>query len=359
MSDQKKRIPAGELTAYERWELPSLGESTKRTAPAHRKQEVKPLTAADLERIREEAHREGFEQGKQEGYAAGVKSGHEEGVKQGREAGMAQGLEEGQAHIKQTQQQLTRLMQCLSEPLSEEQDKVAETMLNVSLAIARSVIRRELQSDSRVIQEVILEALSMLPRHSKHVVFRVNEADADYVRESLDAADSLAEVKVDAQVQAGGCLVDSATQQYDFTIEKRFQKLVHQMLMRASNEAHQHSKVSHASATMEERADFHGDVLVEAESEHQDSDVGEDDLQASATREAVSGLTSESTAEEETSNTSQPTATDPHAEHADSPPVDKHPDMSSSSESLSDDASAHRDADDDQSGDAGAESKDV
>ncbi len=273
MTDHKKRIPAGELTAYERWELPSLGESAKPRTPARRREEVKPLTAADLERIRQEAYQEGFEQGKQDGFKAGQASGHEEGLKQGREEGKAQGLQEGQAHIKHTQQQLTRLMQCLSEPLSEEQGKAAESMLNVSLAIARSVIRRELLTDSKVIQEVILEALSLLPRHSKNVVFRVNQMDAEYVRESLDAADSLAEVKVDPEVQAGGCLVDSTTQQYDFTIEKRFQKLVHQMLMRASNEQPQQKAGGQVSATMEERADFHGTVLAEAESEQPDTPV--------------------------------------------------------------------------------------
>ena len=222
--------------------------------------------------------------------------------------GREQGLREGQAHIKQTQQQLTRLMQCLSEPLREEQDKVQETMLNVTLAIARSVIRRELQLNSTVIGEVIHEALALLPRSSHGVVFRVNEADADYVRESLDAAESEAEVRVDNEVHAGGCLVDTTTQQYDFTIEKRFQKLVHQMLLRASSEGLAR-KSAPIAQTMEARADFHADVLYEAE----------DDPQVAEEAEAL--LASRSTVAEDAdeSNTSGAPASDTPA--ADSAPV--------------------------------------
>src|SRR5690554_3021090 len=100
------RIPAEELTAYERWELPVMDEADDEAelppqAPANEVEEVEvqPLTAQDLEEIRQaawsEGHEEGFQAGQQEGREQGLQTGHEEGYQQGLEQGLAQGLEEG------------------------------------------------------------------------------------------------------------------------------------------------------------------------------------------------------------------------------------------------------------------------
>ncbi len=53
--------------------------------------EPEPLTAEEIEEIRQAAHDEGFSQGKEEGFA----KGYEEGKAQGIESGTVQGIEEG------------------------------------------------------------------------------------------------------------------------------------------------------------------------------------------------------------------------------------------------------------------------
>lgn len=62
-SDQdSKRIPKEQMTAWERWELPLLDERGNQVVE---EEEVKPLTAADLEEIRQAAREDGFQEGRQ------------------------------------------------------------------------------------------------------------------------------------------------------------------------------------------------------------------------------------------------------------------------------------------------------
>ena len=84
------RIPKENLTAYERWELPLLDAKGNEVA---REEElnVKPLTAANIEEIRQAAYADGLEEGRKEGFEAG----HEEGLKTGHDEGFASGEQRG------------------------------------------------------------------------------------------------------------------------------------------------------------------------------------------------------------------------------------------------------------------------
>ena len=88
-SDQdSKRIPKEQMTAWERWELPLLDERGNQVVE---EEEVKPLTAADLEEIRQAAREDGFQEGRQAGYAEGFEQGRADGHKDGYAAGRRRG----------------------------------------------------------------------------------------------------------------------------------------------------------------------------------------------------------------------------------------------------------------------------
>ena len=106
MAEKPGRIPAGELTAYERWELPNLqgnqsAFSRSASAPASSRS-VKPLTAADIEEIRKQAYQAGFDEGKLAGHEAGRQDGLVTGQQEGLAEGLQQGLVEGQQQIDQS-----------------------------------------------------------------------------------------------------------------------------------------------------------------------------------------------------------------------------------------------------------------
>lgn len=90
------RIPKEQLTAYERWELPLLDARGNEVA-REEEREVKPLTAADIDEIREAAREDGYNEGREQGYQDGLKAGKEEGHQEGLETGLAEGREQGKS----------------------------------------------------------------------------------------------------------------------------------------------------------------------------------------------------------------------------------------------------------------------
>jgi len=117
-NSNRDRIPSGDLTAYERWELPLLDEEGRRGASVESEERnVKPMTAEELEAIHneavEEGRREGYEAGKQEGMDQGAREGYrvgyDEGLSAGREAGEEKGLEEARERVQEQQQRLEEI----------------------------------------------------------------------------------------------------------------------------------------------------------------------------------------------------------------------------------------------------------
>ncbi|MEP3165360.1 MAG: flagellar assembly protein FliH, partial [Marinobacter sp.] len=97
MKDSRRnldRIPKENLTAYERWELPLLDARGNEVA-REEERDVKPLTAADIDEIRQAAHDDGHNEGREAGYQAGFSEGLEKGRQEGFEAGFAEGREQG------------------------------------------------------------------------------------------------------------------------------------------------------------------------------------------------------------------------------------------------------------------------
>ncbi len=69
----------------------------KRVATPSQDEELKPLTAADLEEIRALAREEGYQEGFEAGHAEGVVKGEQDGFASGEAAGKTEGFEQGLA----------------------------------------------------------------------------------------------------------------------------------------------------------------------------------------------------------------------------------------------------------------------
>jgi len=168
-SDQdSKRIPKEQMTAWERWELPLLDERGNQVVE---EEEVKPLTAADLEEIRQAAREDGFQEGRQAGYAEGFEQGRADGHKDGYAAGEAEGRSEGeQQAAEQTRQEVASRMERLEHlmgelllPIERHEDELEAVLVNLTTVLARAVVFRELSIDSSQIRQVVRRALSSLP----------------------------------------------------------------------------------------------------------------------------------------------------------------------------------------------------
>ncbi|WP_250657653.1 flagellar assembly protein FliH [Alkalimarinus coralli] len=279
MPDKKSnRIPADQLTAYERWELPSMqpgGNDVIRSQVSSAEIPVKPLTAADLEKIRLEAYQAGFDQGKEEGLQAGHKEGLEKGFQEGLESGKQQGLQEGQAAGQQQKQseideniaRLNSIMKQLLDPIKLHEDELEEALLNLVLAISRAVIMRELSIDSQQVRKTLSDALASLPTSASNVKVWVNSEDFETVVAVTDAiAEGVQVIKSD-EILPGGCKVETLHSQIDATVEKRFQKTVQQMLDQHSSSLPT-DEVPDLADSMDDMTDFHRDVLESEEDEN-------------------------------------------------------------------------------------------
>ena len=280
MVDKSRRIPPGELSAYERWELPNLGDNN--TAPSNRqvpvkKEKIKPLTAEDIEKIRQQAYDAGFEEGRVAGEDSGRKEGIEQGKLQGHKEGLAQGLKDGQSQIDQQVKHLKVLLAELSEPIAQQQDQVEQAILNVAIAISRAVIHRELQLDETSIKPAVYHILRDLPKADQGFVLTVNPVDKSTVQLLLHELESGIELQVDPSLTSGGCIMETANQLIDYTVEKRFQKTVQGMLSNAI-QANGDSGMAEIPVSIDAISDYPTETLNEFQEAESDLGVSDSDF---------------------------------------------------------------------------------
>ena len=277
MKDSEKslnRIPKEQLTAYERWELPLL-DARGNEVPREEERDVKPLTAADLEDIRQAAREDGYAEGRDEGYQAGQSAGREEGHKQGYEAGFAEGREAGEAQgLEQTRKEmesridrLEHLMGELLAPIRRHEDEIETALVNLTSVLARTVVYRELSIDSSQIQQVVRKAMNALPSTSENVRIHVHPEDAEWVRDIAARFEAESSVVEDDAILPGGCKLQTRHSLVDFTVEKRFQKAVQSMLDQQLGQ--QDAADEELGAMMDDLTNFHGEVLGANQSEDQ------------------------------------------------------------------------------------------
>lgn len=309
MVDKTRQVDPGKLTAYERWELPNIGtdKPRARSLGMTSQEKPKPPTAHDIEKIRQQAYESGFEEGRQAGLKKGLNegraSGNEQGLKEGFSQGLAEGLAAGESQVNETLTKLDGMLSELIAPISKQQSLLEESMLNVSMAVARAVIHRELSLDSSSIKTALNAILNDLPKVDSGFSIRINPNDERYISPILDRYDSAINLKLDETVSPGGCLISSSTQLIDYTIEKRFQKTVQGMLsfaLQGDSEASSHEVPSSISSL----SDYPSDTLKKEEKpdsqteqnlDVQGDEVAETDLEAKVENENEEIQTDENT----------------------------------------------------------------
>ncbi|MEX2476119.1 flagellar assembly protein FliH [Marinobacter sp.] len=274
------RIPKEQLSAYERWELPLLDARGNEVA-REEERDVKPLTAADIESIRQAAREDGQAQGRDEGYQAGFSEGREQGHKDGHEAGFAEGRAEGESQgLEETRKEmdsridrLEHLMGELLIPIRRHEDELETALVNLTTILARTVVYRELSVDSSQIQLLVRKAMAALPSTSDNVRIQVHPDDAQWVTQVAERFEATSSVVEDDSILPGGCKLQTRHSLVDFTVEKRFQKAVQSMLNRQLGDD-EPGDSGELNAMMDDLTDFHRDVLSsdEGESGEEESD---------------------------------------------------------------------------------------
>ena len=192
-------ITKEQLTAFERWELVSFDQH-----PGGKHGSNALATVAELENIRQQAHDEGYTQGRDAGYAAGIQQARTEAA------------------------QVHALLQSLQDALNQMDEEVAQSLLDLSLEIARKVAGETLQVKPEVILKIVSDAISDLPHFNQNAHLILHPDDAELVLKQMGEQLSHAGWKIftDAQIMRGGCRVETAHSQVDATSEARWKRVV-------------------------------------------------------------------------------------------------------------------------------------
>lgn len=236
---QKKlvnRIPAEDLEAYKAWVLPPIGGDHKRVLPSaqreaserraeqqkRRGEKVEDveyqgkqtgLSAQDLQSIVEEAEKEGRERGYQAGFEQGRSEGYEVGEQQGRE--------EMRQKLAAEQQRFQHLVQSLRQPLEEQDQALEKLLLDTICALTRSLVKRELFTDSSHILTEVRAAVGALPAGPENMRIYLNPDDLALVETYAEEQGLDWQFMGDEQLLPGGCRVETAQSQVDFSVEQQ------------------------------------------------------------------------------------------------------------------------------------------
>jgi flagellar assembly protein FliH len=240
-------IPREKLTAYQRWELAAFDEEEAEDAtevtevPVEEAVESPPPdddastpvevteqpvltlpTAADIERIHDEAR----EQGRAEGHADGYAAGHAEGY--------AAGSEEGQTRAREGAARIAEILENLEQAAGTLEQSVADQLLNTAVEIAHQVVRQSLRIRPELLLPVVREAVAALQPGSGRLVLRVHPDDVALIREHMGEQLLHNDWRIveDPSLTRGGCRVELGASDVDATVETRWKQVIETLGLR-------------------------------------------------------------------------------------------------------------------------------
>lgn len=193
---------------------------------------VQALPAHELQRITDEAHQQGFEQGQSEGFAQGREAGYNEGKAQGHGEGYAAGQQQAQQELDQELAKLALLAENLIAPIKARQVQVEAILLGLVEEASRAVIKHELNHSDDCIGELIRESLQFLPVNASDIEVFLHPDDFQrFSGKNLLPENS--KISIDATLSQGGLRIDAGHSQIDQTLERRIAQVFEQIQQRA------------------------------------------------------------------------------------------------------------------------------
>ena len=191
-----------ESNNVERWELPRVNGPVVSSK----------ATVEELESIQKQAYNEGFALGQREG------------------------LQHKKQELENSAASLQSILAMLSEPLKELDSDVVHQLAQLSMAVAKQVIRRELHTDEGEIVGIVREAMNALPASTRKITLNIHPDDSELIRNAFslgqeDDSDELRwKVIEDPIISRGGCKISSENSRIDATVEGRLNRIINTLL---------------------------------------------------------------------------------------------------------------------------------
>ncbi len=199
--------------------------------------EVVPLTASQIDEIRNNAFQEGLQNGHKEGFEQGLtegkEKGYEEGLELGKSEGFNQGQQSGQQQIDEYIKKLDGLFQHLQQPAALVSKELQNELVLLALGLAKAVVKCETTTSSKCIEQAIVEGIKALPIQEQTLTVLINSEDLSQLNDYLGPDEINKKgwnLKVDDTISQGGCKVHTTNNTVDVSIERRCEQVFNQLL---------------------------------------------------------------------------------------------------------------------------------
>ncbi|GHG69476.1 flagellar assembly protein FliH [Alishewanella longhuensis] len=227
-------LQAGQTNALNLRRPPQV---TAASAESLAEPEFKPLTADDMEQLRQAAYDEGFAEGKEEGFGKGYQEGREQGLLDGTAQGMAEGKKQAfsdvQPEIEAKLSQVSQLLEQLQQPLAGLNKQVELALTELALAMAKAVIGVEVKTNPTIVLQALHEATAALPLNTEHMLIKLHPDDLTVIREHYSDSELQQrhwQLRAEPLVERGGCLVESEKSSVDRSLTQRLQSSLEHFL---------------------------------------------------------------------------------------------------------------------------------
>lgn len=205
-------IHSQEANSFENWKAPTVEGYLSGNDAIH----SKPPTAKELQGLQKEAYDESYKKG----------------LAEGRQRGYEEGVEKGQ---KEFSCKIELLMSCIStfsQPFEDLDDEMEQNMVELCVAIARQIVKREFHQDPGEVVAVIREGIKSLPISSRHVSIYLHPEDAELVRSALSLKDDDRKwsIEEDLSLLRGDCRIETESSVIDATIDNRLSAIAANIL---------------------------------------------------------------------------------------------------------------------------------
>ena len=141
----------------------------------------------------------------------------------GFEQGHKEAVETVQAEWNLKLSQLNELLATLEQPLRDFDQEVQDKVLEIAIAVATQIVRRELTLDSGQIVSAVKQAIELIPKDGQQINIYINPSDEDHIKSlfAQNGESSKFNLIQDPTISVGGCRATTDYSLVDLTIEKQ------------------------------------------------------------------------------------------------------------------------------------------
>lgn len=200
--------------------------------------EPQPMTAEELDEIRQAAYDDGYNEGKEQGYQEGLASGTSEGFSQGETdghaQGLAQGLADGQHQVTEKAAVWEQLQTQMHTPLAAVNSEVENELIRVATGLAEELIKTEVSFNHDVLLQTLKLALDALPVLEQKITITLHPEDLAVINEyySVEECDKRGWVLIsEPMMKQGDLVINNEVSSVELLMEQRIKQMMRQFLI--------------------------------------------------------------------------------------------------------------------------------